>query len=325
MKATDFFSVWGRVLGGSKPFLSIEITKECPLRCPGCYAYEPDHLGPLVTLRQLSDYRGDALVENFLALIHRYRPIHVSIVGGEPLVRYRELEILLPKLAEMGIKMMLVTSAVRPIPASWSRLPDFDLAVSIDGLQPEHDRRRTPATYDRILKHIAGHHIIVHCTITRQLLARSDYLEEFVRFWSAREEVKAIWFSLFTPQEGEQCEERLTPEDRVHVVNELARLRSLAPKVRAPQMALDGLLNPPASPEECIFAQTTLSLSADLKTEITPCQFGGRPVCTECGCFASAGLAAIGRYKLAGLVQLSAILAASQKVGQRVQAAKHHP
>ena len=29
---------------GLPPFLSIEITKECPLKCPGCYAYEPGHL-----------------------------------------------------------------------------------------------------------------------------------------------------------------------------------------------------------------------------------------------------------------------------------------
>ena len=32
--------------------------------------------------------------------------------------------------------------------------------------------RRTPATYDRILKHIAGHSITVHCTVTRQQVNR---------------------------------------------------------------------------------------------------------------------------------------------------------
>jgi hypothetical protein len=37
---------------------------------------------------------------------------------------------------------------------------------SIDGLQPEHDERRRLATYDRNLKHIQGHHIMVHCTVT---------------------------------------------------------------------------------------------------------------------------------------------------------------
>ena len=33
-----------------------------------------------------------------MALIDRHRPLHVSIVGGEPLVRYRELDTILPQL-----------------------------------------------------------------------------------------------------------------------------------------------------------------------------------------------------------------------------------
>jgi 4Fe-4S single cluster domain len=95
---------WGRILRGQKPLLSIEITKECPLHCPGCYAYEPEHLGD-TPLRQLADYRGAQLVDGVLALVRRHRPLHVSIIGGEPLVRYRELSDLLPKLERMGIEV----------------------------------------------------------------------------------------------------------------------------------------------------------------------------------------------------------------------------
>src|SRR5215471_14859090 len=99
-----------------------------------------------------------------ILMICCHRPVHLSIVGGEPLVRHRELDILLPKLDAMGIEVQVVTSAVRPIPADWARLANLHLAVSIDGLPAEHDRRRSPATYDRILYHIAGHHVVVHCT-----------------------------------------------------------------------------------------------------------------------------------------------------------------
>ena len=63
--------------------------------------------------------------------------------------------------------------------------------------------RRTPATYDRVLKHIVGHQITVHCTVTSQLVHRPGYLDEFLRFWSKREETRKIWFSLYTPQIGE--------------------------------------------------------------------------------------------------------------------------
>jgi MoaA/NifB/PqqE/SkfB family radical SAM enzyme len=318
MTVDDIIPAWGKIVRGQRPLLSVEITRECPLRCPGCYAYEPQHLGAAGPLRQLADLKGDALVTGVLALIRRYRPLHLSIVGGEPLVRYRELDILLPQLGAMGVEVQLVTSAVRPIPLAWKDLPDLHLVVSIDGLQPEHDKRRAPATYERILKHIAGHRLIVHCTVTRQQLQRPNYLRDFVTFWSEREEIRKIWFSLYTPQEGEQSEERLTSEDRQRALAEFARLRTRFAKLELPERVLDGFSNPPASPQECIFAQTTHCFSADLSTRITPCQFGGQPVCGECGCVASAGFAAIGKYKLGGLLPLSDIFALSKRIGNRV-------
>src|SRR5215470_17995563 len=204
-------TAWGRILAGYQPALSIEITRECPLRCPGCYAYGDDHLGGEMTLRQVRDFKGQELIDGVLGLVDRHRPLHLSIVGGEPLVRYRELDTLLPILAERGIYTQLVTSAVREIPKHWHGLRRFSIVVSIDGLQPEHDVRRTPATYDRILKHIVGHKITVHCTVTRQQVQRDGYLEEFVKFWSARTEVEKIWYSLYTPQIGEVSDERLRP------------------------------------------------------------------------------------------------------------------
>lgn len=317
LRLREVFKAWGTILRGRRPLMSLEITRECPLRCPGCYAYELGHLGSAGPLRQLSDFKGEELVRGVLALVRRFRPLHLSIVGGEPLVRYRELDQLLPKLAAMGIQVQLVTSAVRPIPASWRDLPNLHLAVSIDGLREEHDRRRSPATYDRILEHIAGHRIIVHCTITRQLMRRPGYLIDFARFWSARPEVRKIWFSLYTPQEGDASEERLTGEDRRAVVVELADIRREMHKVDIPRHVLEGFLHPPASPEECMFAQNTTCISADLNTRITPCQFGGKPVCSECGCMASVGLAAVGKFKVAGLVPVYTLFSASKRIGER--------
>jgi sulfatase maturation enzyme AslB (radical SAM superfamily) len=236
-------------------------------------------------------------------------------------VRYRELQVLLPKLENMGIEVMLVTSAVRSIPAAWRNLSNLYIAVSIDGLQPEHDRRRAPATYDRVLKHIAGHRINVHCTITRQLVQRHGYLQDFASFWSARPEVRRIWFSLYTPQQGEMSEERLTSQDRVRVLEELRRLRRIFPLMEMPDRLLRGFQDPPTSPSECVFAQTTACFSSDLTTPITPCQFGGNPVCTECGCIASAGIASFAKYKVAGLVSIGSVFTASRRFGERVASA----
>lgn len=318
VQARDVVRAWGRILAGYRPNLSIEITRECPLRCPGCYAYGETHLGGGVTLRGLADYKGDELVERFMGLIDHHRPLHVSIVGGEPLVRYRELGTILPRLAERGIHTQLVTSAVRQIPAEWAGLRRLQVVVSIDGLQPEHDERRTPATYDRILTHIAGHQITVHCTVTRQQARREGYLEEFLRTWQDNPHTRMVWFSLYTPQKGELSAERLTTADRARVIADLRQLRRRFSKLRMPDALLDVYAQPPRSPAECIFAQTTACLSADLERRITPCQFGGDPDCANCGCIASAGMEAIGRHRLRGGLPIGRIFHASAKIGRAV-------
>jgi MoaA/NifB/PqqE/SkfB family radical SAM enzyme len=310
---------WGRILAGYTPALSLEITRECPLRCPGCYAYGDDHLGGMVTLREVRDFKGQQLIDGVIALIDKHKPLHLSIVGGEPLVRYKELNTLLPLLASRGIHTQLVTSAVREIPPHWAEIPRMSIVVSIDGLQPEHDVRRTPATYDRIQKHIVGHKIVVHCTVTRQLINRPGYLEEFLRFWSNKPETRKIWISLYTPQVGEVSDERLTPADRKLVVADLMALRHRYPKLEAPAGLINVYADPPSSPDECVFARTTMSVSADLTTRITPCQFGGVPDCSNCGCIASAGLAAVARHQLFGFIPVGSIFTGSLRLGEQVR------
>ncbi len=307
----------GARLRGYRPFLSIEITKECPLHCPGCYAYSPDHLGQITTLRQLSDYRGEDLVNATLAVVRRLRPVHLSIIGGEPLVRYRELDRLLPRLDRMGVEVQLVTSAVRPIPREWSSLASLHLVVSVDGLAPEHDLRRAPATYDRILTHISGHRVAVHCTVTRQMVTRSGYLCR----------VRAVLVAAAGDSQNLVQHLHSAGRRRFGGAPEAAGSRGLVGRVirrletfestfaaagagRLPEPAAlsRGVLRLRASPT---------CLSADLKTHVSPCQLGGKPVCAECGCMASAGMHAVSGLKLAGLLPLSAILDASMRVGGR--------
>lgn len=322
MNKADVFRAWGRILSGRYPVLSIEITRECPLRCPGCYAYEPEHLGTAGPLRSLADYKGRELVEGVLRLVEEHRPMHVSIVGGEPLVRFRELNELLPILSARRVAVQLVTSAVREIPPHWKDIHDLRLVVSIDGLQPDHDARRRPATYERILKNIKGHQITVHCTITRQMTEREGYFEEFLRFWSAREEVKKIWFSIFTPQRGASDEELIPLHERGALLDELASVRARFPKLQLPDLVLQGYRKPPASPDKCLFSRTTLNYTADLKSRITPCQFGGDPDCSQCGCIASAGMNSVGELRLFNILPLVSLYHASNAVGKIIAAGR---
>lgn len=319
MNAQKLLRSWSTILGGRKPFLSIEITRECPLRCPGCYAYDEAHLGGNgVTLRVLSDYKQDALVQRVLDLVDRFRPLHVSLVGGDPLVRYRELEKILPELDSRGINVQLVTSAFRPIPAHWAKFSRLSVVVSVDGLQPDHDERRKPATYDRILQNIKDARVTIHCTITGQMTRQENYFERFLQFWSAKPEIKRIWMSIFTPQMGATGPELLAPEERARVIDELERLRPSYPVLDISERVLREFRNPPQSPEHCIFAQTTRVISADLKTRVTPCQFGGNPDCSQCGCMASMGLAAVGHLKVGAGIDLGTIYAVSRRIGSGI-------
>jgi sulfatase maturation enzyme AslB (radical SAM superfamily) len=307
----------GRIVTGRSPSLSIEITRDCPLSCPGCYAYEPTHLGAAGPLASLAQLNGDQLVAGILSLVNQHNPLHLSIVGGEPMLRWREIDRLIPTLLERGIEVQIVTSGIVPFPANWIEHEGLQLVVSIDGLREDHDVRRKPATYERILRNIAGQRIKVHCTITRQMLGKPGYFEEFLEYWSARPETAKIWFSLFTPQRNAHDDEIISPKQRSALLDELDSLRKIFPKLYLPDLVLEGFRNPPTSPAQCIFARTTLSVSSDLRTKITPCQFGGDPDCSNCGCMASVGLKAVGDYKVFGLLTAGSIFKLTDAIGKR--------
>jgi sulfatase maturation enzyme AslB (radical SAM superfamily) len=211
--------------------------------------------------------------------------------------------------------VQIVTSAFRPLSAGWAGLRGLNVVVSVDGLQPEHDLRRAPATYDRIIRNIAGQHVTIHCTVTGQMMKRPGYLKEFLEFWTPRAEVRKIWFSLFTPQIGDDLAEMLRPEERKRAIADMLALRKEFRKLDMPEGMIRQFATPPANPKECVFALTTQTVSADLKTKIVPCQFGGNPDCSSCGCVASMGLAAVAAHKLGGVIPVGPIFKASVRIG----------
>jgi len=316
VKTSEVVQAWGKILRGQQPSLSIEITKECPLKCPGCYAYDDGHLGGGTTLRSLTDRKGQELIDGVFEVVDRLKPLHLSLVGGDPLVRYREVETMVPLLLKRGIHVQIVTSAFRKLAAEWANMEHLSVVVSIDGLQPDHDVRRAPATYDRILQNIEGQNITIHSTITGQMMKQPGYLEKFLQFWTPRPEIRKVWFSMFTPQIGDSMPEILTREERLRAMNELLDLRVRYPKVDMAKGLIEQFATPPHSPEDCVFARTTQVLTADLKTKVTPCQYGGKPDCEQCGCIATMGLAAVAAHKLGGVVPVGLIFRSSIAIGE---------
>jgi MoaA/NifB/PqqE/SkfB family radical SAM enzyme len=311
----EMLAAWGKILSGSAPMLSIEITRECPLHCPGCYAYGENHLSTGVTLREVSDYRGDSLVEGVLRLVEQHNPLHVSLVGGEPLIRHRELSRILPELSARGKFSLVVTSGVIPVPLEWTRLPRVRVAVSVDGLPEHHDPRREPATYDRILKNIEGCRVNIHWTITRPMLQRAGYLEEYVSFWQARPEVDGIWVSLYSPQRGEVSAEKLEGEDRQLVARELTEMCRSYPKLLMSPSLARSMMSPPEDPSKCLFARMSTNYTADLRSRVEPCIFGGNPDCSQCGCAVTMGAGYLQEYRLLGPLKAGHLVRGSIAIG----------
>ena len=125
--------------------------------------------------------------------------------------------------------------------------------------------------------------------------------------------------SIFTPQRGAADVECLTADERISVVETLLRLQHDNTKLDMPEGMIKEFLTPPLSPKHCIFAQTTRTLSADFTTRVEPCQFGGDPDCSRCGCMASMGLAAVGNKKLVGPLTAGHIFWTSAAIGRYVQ------
>ena len=123
--------------------------------------------------------------------------------------------------------------------------------------------------------------------------------------------------SIFTPQPGAANGECLTTDERRKVVDTPLQIRQHRNKLDMPKAMIEEFLSPPMSPDRCIFAQTTHTLSADLKTSVEPCQFGGDPDCSRCGCIASMGLAAVGNRKLLGPITAGHIFWTSMAIGRK--------
>ena len=74
-------------------------------------------------------------------------------------------------------------------------------------------------------------------------------------------------------------------------------------------------VEPPNSPSECIFSRMSTNFTADLRTQVQPCIFGGDPDCTQCGCSISAGLHWVGSLRAAGPLRIRHLVYGSMAVG----------
>ncbi len=78
----------------------------------------------------------------------------------------------------------------------------------------------------------------------------------------------------------------------------------------------------PAPPPAC-FQSYPLNYTADLKTRVEPCVFGGAPNCAECGCSISMGLHWLGDMKVAGPLRARHLINGSLAIGGTINRARN--
>ena len=99
------------------------------------------------------------------------------------------------------------------------------------------------------------------------------------------------------------------------MIDELSTLKDSFRKLELPAGLLQAYRQPPADPARCVFALTTQTISADLRTMVTPCQLGGEPDCRQCGCVAAAAMEAVSRHRLPIGIRAGAIFRISRALG----------
>ena len=175
-----------------------------------------------------------------------------------------------------------------------------------------------PATYERILKNIEGCKVNVHLTVTQPMMERDDYLDEifFILECAVRDPLhlaKHIHTASRRTGSGDTQtgSEETTDREDSDVAQALPKL------LMFPQSG-EAFSRPPASPEQCTFATMSANYSADLKTRVEPCIFGGVPDCSQCGCAVSIAMHCLQDYRLKGPLKAGHFVRGSMRVGRRV-------
>ena len=99
---------------------------------------------------------------------------------------------------------------------------------------------------------------------------------------------------------------------------ELPPLRKTYPKLLMTEGVARAFVNPPSNPQSCLFSRMSVNYSADLKSRVEPCVFGGNPDCSQCGCSISSALHWVQNERIAGPLRVGHMVSASLGVGTAV-------
>jgi len=202
-----------------------EITEQCNLRCPTCFADSSPQLTGVVPLDQVLEN-----IDRRLAREHGRLDV-LMISGGEPTVYPRLLE-LLERVLERDIVRILINTNGIQITRS-DELLDFltrhndriEIYLQFDGFKPETLRHHRNADLRRVkreaVERLSGAGIFTTLTMTAALGVNDDEIGAVVRYGLATPFVGGISIQ---PQFGSGRSAALDPRNRLTHTGVLARL-----------------------------------------------------------------------------------------------------
>ncbi len=155
-------------------YLELQITDACNLRCKHCYIGNAGNNE--LTVDQ---------VAKILREFEEMQGLRVLITGGEPLLhsKFREIIELLP---DLFIRKVLFTNGVLLKKETLKSLTVDEIQVSLDGLEPAHDKIRGSGTFKKsmdAMKHAldAGFDVSVSTMVHKYNRADFDTMEQLFK------------------------------------------------------------------------------------------------------------------------------------------------
>jgi Fe-coproporphyrin III synthase len=271
-------------------FGSIDVSKECNLRCKHCYFFE-------------QDYSSELSVDEWLAkLDHLKRTtsrrefpfFQCTWVGGEPLIR--------KELIERGRKYFshntVVTNGTIPLP-NW---PDVHFYISIDGDEETHEAiRKKKGIYKRAMRNIAEHPEL-EVTIAYCITAENKHcIEQAVIDWAAAG-ASRMTFDFYTPIETISEPLFVSLEERDRILDDLLELKRIYGDFFVLPERVFRLMKSDTCKQvtdHCLFSEKSFAFGPTGASK-EKCMMGPKADCDRCGCVVP--------FYLAGLVDRKLIV-----------------
>lgn len=216
-----------------RPYLvNLEVTKHCNAKCDFCACWQAG------SPNELKDYA---------AVVRRFRPVVLSITGGEPLVR-KDLINILKRVRPYCHYMVMITNAgllTEEIADNLSGAGLNQLAISLDYLDERHDAiRHIPGLFKKITDLVPrltakGYKIFLNTVIMEANLDHIIPLAHKAASWGA-----GISYSAYCTLK-KQVEEMMVQEKMFRkledVINELKRLKHTLGNIRNSDYYLNGV------------------------------------------------------------------------------------